>query len=162
MDGVGLTLLGIALVGGIGALARRRRRERRLHITDHDVRCPLHDCQAQVAVRTDPRAQSCQQYVDVTTCSLLSDAAIALPERTAHLADFPPYPLRLDVAPSYPVYASEVRCPQHCVIVLNEAAVAVASQPVEDTSGADHAIELAARAVRNPRIARLLWYYSAM
>lgn len=159
MEGVGLTLLGMAIIAAIGTLVWRRHRGQRLQVTHHNVRCPSHDCQANVAVRTDPEARSRQQFVSVTACSLLSDAGGALPERTAYLSDFPPYKVRLETARSYPVYAAEVSCPQHCVVVLNEGSVSVVSQPVECTSGISDAVELAAQTVRNPRISRLLWYY---
>jgi hypothetical protein len=159
MEGVGLTLLGMTLIGAIGALVWRRHRGQRLQVTQHNVRCPLHDCRANVAVRTDPDARSRHQFAGITTCSLLSHAAVALPERTAYLSDFPPYKVRLEAARSYPVYAAEVSCPQHCVLVLNESSVSVVSQPVECVSGVSDAIELAAQTVRSPRISRLLWYY---
>lgn len=160
MEGVGLTLLGMTLIGAIGTLVWRRHREQRLQVTHQNVRCPLHDCQANVAVRTDPQARSRQQFVGVTACSLLSDAAgVALPERTAYLSDFPPCKVRLEAARPYPVYAAEVSCPQHCVLVLNEGSESVVSQPVECVSGVSDAVELAAQTVRNPRISRLLWYY---
>jgi hypothetical protein len=159
MDATGLTLLGMTLIGGIGTLLWQRHRKQRLPTTHHSVRCPLHDGQAEVAVRTDLGAQSCRQFVGVTTCSLLSDAAVALPERTAYLSDFPPHKVRLEAARSHPVYAAEVSCPQHCVLVLNQAAVSVAPRPVECTSGA--AMELATQTVGNPRIIRLLWYFGS-
>ena len=160
MEGIGLTLLGMALIGGIGTLVWRRHRGQRLQITHHNLRCPLHGCQANLAVRTDPGARARQQFVGVTTCSLLPDAGGTLPERTAYLSDFPPYKVRLEAARSYPVYAAEVSCPQHCVFVLNESAASVVSQPVECTSGAGDAIGQVAQAVRNSRISRLLWYHS--
>jgi hypothetical protein len=159
MGGVGLILLAMTLIGGIGTLLWRRNRGQRLQITRHRVRCPLDGCSADVAVRTDPRARSRRQFVDVATCSLLSDAAVALPERTAYLSDSPPYAVRLEAARPYPVYAAEVSCRQNCVFVLNEAAVSVAPQPVKCTSGISDAIELVGQAVRNPRIVRPLWYY---
>ncbi len=159
MEGVGLILLGILLIAAIGTLAWQRHRGQRLQVTHQTVRCPLHDCQANVAVRTDPDARSRRQFVDVTACSLLSDAGGALPERTAYLSDFPPCKVRLEPARSYPVYAAEVSCPQHCVLALNESSVSVVSPSVECTSGISDAVELAAQTVRNPRISRLLWYY---
>jgi hypothetical protein len=160
MEGVGLLLLGMTLIGGIGFLLRQRRRGQRLQVSHHKMRCPLHDCPADVAVLTDPGARSPRQFVGVTTCSLLSDAAVALPERIAYLSDSPPYKVRLEAARSYPVYAAEVSCPQHCVSALNESAVFGARRPVTCTSGASDAIDLVAQAVRNPRISRLLWYAS--
>src|SRR5512145_2562262 len=108
MDGIGLTLLGMAFIVGAGAPLWRRHRRQRLQITHHHVRCPLRDCPANVAVRTDPGAQSCRQFVGVTSCSLLSDVAVALPGRTAYLWDVPPFSVRLDPARSYPVRTAEV------------------------------------------------------
>ncbi len=163
MDGIGLTLpatIAAGIVIGIGILLRRRYRER-LRITNHDIRCPRHDCRAEIAVHTDPRAQSCRQYVEVASCSLLSGVAIALPERTAYLWDGPPWRVCLDPARSSPVYATEVSCPQPCVFVLNAAAVSTAPRAVSCTSGVSDAIGLAQQAVENPRILRLVWYSSA-
>ena len=133
---------------------------RRLEITHQSVRCPLHDCQAQVTVRTDPTDRSRRPYVSVTGCSLLSDAAITLPERTAYLWDGPPYEVRMDVASSHPVYGAEPSCPQHCVFALNEAEASAGPQPqpVLSPSVSNDAIELSRQVVRNPRISRLLWF----
>lgn len=161
MGGIGLTLLGLTLIGTIGALWWRRHRKQRLVDTHHGVRCPRHDSQAHVTVRTDAGAQSCRQYLHVTTCSLLSDAAVALPERTAYFPDFPPYKVRLEPARSHPVHATAVSCPQDCVFVLNETAVCAAGPPVACTSGVSDSIELVRQTVSNPRISRLLCYYGA-
>jgi hypothetical protein len=160
MDGIGLALLGMTLIGGIGALRWQRRRRQRLPVTSRSVRCPLHDCPADVIVRTDPRARSEQQYVEVTGCSLLSDAAIGLPEHTAYLPDSPPCMVRLESARSYPVYTTEVSCPQSCVCVLNAAALSVTPQPLDCASGTSDGIDLMRQAVRDPTGSRLLWYGS--
>ncbi len=159
MGGIGLTLLGLTLIGVIGALLWQRHREQRLVDTHHGVRCPRDDSQAQVTVRTDPGAQSCRQYLRVTTCSLLSNPAVALPERIAYLSDSPPFNVRLEPARSHPVHATEVACPQHCVFVLNATAVSAARPPVACTSGVSDSIELARQTMRNPRISQLLSYY---
>jgi hypothetical protein len=161
MGGVGLTLLGLTLIGTIGVLWWRRHRKQRLVDTHHGVRCPRHDSQAHVTVRTDPGAQSCRQYLRVTTCSLLSDAAVAVPERIAYFPDFPPYKVRLEPARPHPVHATEVSCPQDCVFVLNETAVCATLPPVACTSGVGDSIELVRQTIRNPRISRLLCYYGA-
>ena len=161
MGGIGLTLLGLTLIGAIGALLWRRHREQRLVDTHHGVRCPRYETQAQVTVRTDPGAQSCRQYLRATTCSLLPDATVALPERIAYFPDFPPYKVRSGPARSHPVHATEVSCPQHCVLVLNQAAVCSAVPPVACTSGVSDSIDLVRQTIRNPRISRLLCYYGA-
>ena len=49
MEGFSLTLLGMTLIGGVGILLWRRHRRQRLQVKHHNVRCPLHDCQADVA-----------------------------------------------------------------------------------------------------------------
>lgn len=159
MDAIGLGLLA-TLVGGIGLLLWQRRRRQRRQVTHHRLRCPIHGGQAEVAVTTDPAARSTRQYVAVAGCSLLSDAAIGLPERVGYLWDGPPCKVRLDPARSSPVYSAEVSCRQPCVFVLNATAVSGALPALECTSGASDAIALAEQAVGNPRISRLLWYAS--
>ena len=160
MDGFGLALIGMTLIGGIGMLRWRRHRKQQLPLTSQTVRCPSHDCQADVSVRTDPRAHSHRRYVDVTACSLLSDAAVALPEHSAYLPDSPPYKVRLEAARSYPVYATEVSCPQPCVFVLNAAAPSVAPRPLECTSGTADGIDLNRQVAGHPAGYPLLWYSS--
>ena len=160
MNGIGLVLLAVLLGGASLLLWHRYRRQRRLRVTHHSLRCPIHGGQAEVAVETDPLAQSCRQYVAVRSCSFLSDVAVGLPERTAYLADGPPFKVRLEPPRSSPVYTAEVSCPQHCVFVLNAAAVSGVPQPVECTSGASDAINLVEQTIRNPRISRILWYSS--
>ena len=160
MDGLGLALLGMTLIGGVGVRRWQRHRKQQLPLTSQDVRCPLHDCQAEVTVRTDPRAHSCRRYVDVTACSLLSDAAVALPEHTAYLPDSPPYRVRLEAARSYPVYSTEISCPQSCVFVLNAAEPSIAPQPLKCTSGVADGIDLMRQVVGHPTGYQLLWYSS--
>jgi len=159
MAGLGLILLGTAFVGGIGALVRRRRASR-LELRCESLRCPLHDCHADVSVRTDPHARSRQQYVDVAACSLLADSAIGLPERTGYLADAPQYKVRLEPAASHPVYVADVSCRQPCVFVLNETAVSAPSKPLTCASGASDGIDLVRQALGKPTSSQLLWYSS--
>lgn len=155
----GLTLLGMTFVLAIGALTWRRHREQRLVDTSHDVRCPVDDSPAHVTVRTDPRAQSCRQHLRVTTCSRLSEATAARPERTAYLSDIPPHRMSPEPTREHPVLATEVSCRQDCVFVLNEIAVCAEGPPVECGSGVSDSIDLVRQTVRNPRISRLLYYY---
>lgn len=159
MDAIGLGLLA-TLVGGIGLLLWQRRRRQRRQLTYHRLRCPIHGHTADVAVATDPAARSSRQYVAVASCSLLSDAAVGLPERVAYLWDGPPCKVLVDPARSSPVASAEVSCPQPCVFVLNATAVSGALPALQCTSGASDAVALAEQAVGNPRISRLLWYAS--
>jgi hypothetical protein len=160
MDGIELTLLA-TLVGSIALLLLRRRSQRqRLPVTHHSVRCPIRDDRAEVAVATDAAARSARQYVAVTGCSLLPDAAIGLPERFAYLGDGPPCRVRLEPASSYPLYTAEVSCRQPCVVVLNMTAVSGERLPLRCTSGVSDAIALAEQALGSPRMSRLLWYAS--
>ena len=120
----------------------------------------MHGNQAEVAVATDPAARSARQYVAVTGCYLLPDAAIGLPQRVAYLCDGPPYKFRLDAPRSSPLYIAEVSCRQPCVVVLNATEVFGAPLPLRCSSGASDAIALAEQALGNARMSRLLWYAS--
>lgn len=160
MEGVGLTLLGIILVAGVGTLLWRRHRAQQFPIVSRGVRCPVHDCQADVSVRANPDAHVGHRYVEVVGCSLLSDAAVALPERRAYLPDSPPCEVLLETARSYPVYATEVSCAQPCVFVLNAAAPSVAPPALACASGASDAIDLMRQADPQSSDSRLLWYSS--
>ena len=142
MEGVGLTLLGGTLVARVGKLLQWRPHTRSLPIVVRDVRCPLHDCQAVVNVRTAPDAPARRQYVDVAGCSLLSDAAIGLPEQRAYLPDAPACSVLLEPASAHPVYAADVSCSQRCVGVLNAAAGSVPPRTLECASGTSDAIDL--------------------
>jgi hypothetical protein len=160
MDGIGLALLGTTLVAGLGALRWQRHRRQRLPVTSQSVRCPLHDCQADVTVRTDAGARSDRRYVEIAGCSLLADAAIGLPERTAYLPDAPPCKVLLESASPHPVYTTEVACRQSCVFVLNAAAPSVAPKPLECASGTSDGIDLMRQVARDETGSRLLWYSS--
>jgi hypothetical protein len=160
MDGIGLSLL-VALAGSIALLLWRRSRRQRMQVTHHSVLCPIRDDQAEVAVATDPAARSGREYVAVTGCSLLPDAAIGLPERVAYLWDGPPCRVRMEPARSSPLYGAEVSCRQPCVGVLNATAVFGAPSPLRCTSGASDAIALAEQALGSGRMSRLLWYASS-
>jgi len=147
-------------VGLMGRLLRWRPRARSLPIVARDVRCPLHDGQAVVNVRTDPDAPSRRQYVDVAGCSLLSDAVIGLPEQRAFLPDAPPCSVMLVSAATHPVYAAEASCSQQCVGVLNAAAASFAARPLTCASGVSDTIDLMRQADPRGADARLLWYCS--
>jgi hypothetical protein len=160
MEWTSLSLLSIALIGGAGMLWWQRHRGRQLPLTSQSVRCPLHDCQADVTVRTNPRAPLHQQHVGVTACSLLPSPAVALPERTGYLPDFPLYKVRLEAARPYPSPPREVSCRQHCLFLLNEATAPVMPRAICCTSGVSDGPELARQVIQHPAMTRLLWYYS--
>ena len=161
MEGIGLTVLGFTFVERVGKMLRWRPRAQQLPIVTRDVRCPLHDCQAAVTVRTDPDAPSREPYVDVVGCSLMSDAAFGLPEHRAYLPDAPSCSVLLEPAGRYPVYSMGVSCRQPCRFVLNAAALSVAPAPIACTSGASDAIELMRQVDPRATDSRLL-YYSAI
>lgn len=159
MDVIGLGLL-VILAGALGVLLWRWRREQRVQITRHRMRCPIHGDTADVAVATDPARPACRQYLAVTSCSLRPDAVIGLAERVGYLWDGPPCRVRLEPARSTPLYTGEVDCSQDCVFVLNATAVSGSFSPVECRSGASDAIGLAEQALGPSRTSRLLWYAS--
>lgn len=161
MEGIEL-IVGIVLIAGVCVLYGRRRRVQRLPLAFEGVRCPLHHEQADVTVRIDPAARDNRQYVDVVGCSLLSDAAVALPEQRAYLPDSPPCDVVLEPARSHPVYVTGVSCSQPCRSVLNAAAPPVAPQPLTCASGASDAIDLMRQADGRSSDARLLWYSSSV
>jgi hypothetical protein len=158
MEGVGLTVLGFTFIERVEKLFRWPFHARPLPVVERGVRCPIHDHQAVVSIKTDPDARSREQYVDVIGCSLLSDAAIGLPARRAYLPDAPACSVLVDAAATHPVYASGVSCRQPCRFVLNVAASAVPPPPLACASGVCDAIELMRQA--DPKFAdtRLLFY----
>jgi hypothetical protein len=160
MDGMTLGFLGLALAVVVCAVASQRRRSARSEATLQNVRCPLHECQAEVTVLTDRTNRSRRPFVSVQGCSLLGDAAVSLPEQTAYLPDGPPYPVRLNLASTRPVYRATPSCPQHCVFALNEAEASAGPEPQPrlPVSMTSDAIELSRHVTQNPRIARLFWF----
>jgi LPXTG-motif cell wall-anchored protein len=135
-----LSLIGIVLLGGIGTVFFRRRRERRLTLTPQAVRCPVNDCPATLAVRTDPIAHAGRRYVDVTACSLLPATAFAQPARTAYFPDGEAY---IYDARQAPRHSTAVACPKRCLPVLNAAETCFAGMPIGRVSGTGDSLELA-------------------
>jgi hypothetical protein len=113
-----------------------------------------------VTVRADLDARPCGQYVDVVACSLLSDAAVGLPERRGYLADSPPCQVLLEPARAYPVRTTDVSCSQPCVFVLNAASSSVTPRPLACASGVSDGIDLMRQVDRRVSGSRLLWYAS--
>jgi hypothetical protein len=153
-------LVAIVLLGGVGVLLVQRRRLRRLRITQEDMRCPLHDCRARLAVQTDTTAHPWRRYVDVTACSLLPSMSFVPPARAACFSDMSACePYFYDITPS-PRHSAEVACPKHCLYALTAADAGVSAAPIRCTSGISDGLELV-RQTQNPRITQLLWFHSA-
>jgi hypothetical protein len=159
MDAIGLGLL-VMLVGSLALALWRRRRQERLEVTHHRLRCPMHGECADVTVASDPLARSGAQHVAVTGCSLLPDAAVGLPERVAYLWDGPPVPVRVAPPRFSPLYTGEVACRQPCLAMLNASAVPGAMRPLRCSSGASDAVALMEQAIGTGRMSRLLLYAS--
>ena len=156
-----LSLIGILLIGGVGALLWQRHWARWLALTRHTIRCPLYDCEATIVVRTNPLAQPGRQHVDVATCSLHPETLITLPERMVFVTDsaydkqYPQEPWR------YRRYALGVPCRKNCLAILNKAADSCVIQSVRCTSEASTGPDLAQQATHNPAMTQALWFHSA-
>jgi hypothetical protein len=152
-------LVGLVILGGIGFLFFRQRRQRRLTLTEQTVRCPAYDEEATLAVRTDPLGCPARRHVGVATCSLLPSAPYVPPAQTAYLADMVAagtYPYEVDTTPRHAV---EVRCPKLCLPLLNAGESGPQAEPIRCSSGMADSLELA-RQTQSPAIMRLLWYHS--
>jgi len=124
-------------------------------LVQHTIRCPLGECAATVAVRTDPGGYPSRRHLDVTACSLRPPTAWVPPVRRAYFTD---------LAMSYicdvvadPCHPQEVACVKPCLRVLN-AAEPGAAEPVRCTSGVSDGLELA-RQTLSPTAMRPLWFY---
>ena len=155
-----ISFIGIVILGGIGALLFRRRRQRRLTLTQHTLRCPVHDCRATVAVRTDGIAPPSHRHVDVTACSLRPPTSFVPPARRAYFSDMPLPGSYLYEVSQAPCHSEEVACPKRCLLVLNAAESGASAEPLRCTSGTSDGLELVRR-TQTPAITRVLWYHSA-
>jgi len=160
MEWTTLTLIGVLLMGGIGALLWQRHRAQWLVLTRHSVRCPLYDCQATIVARTNPLAQPRWQHLDVATCSLHPERLVTLPERMVFVRDssydkqYPQEPGR------YPRYTPGLPCRKNCLAILNKAADSCATQPVRCTSETNNGPDLAQQATHNLAMTQALWFHS--
>jgi hypothetical protein len=161
MEAIGLIVLGVVLVVIAAAWTSRRRRSQRCEAVSQGVRCPLHGDAADVTVLTDPGAPPAQRHLDVVACSLLSNAAIALPARRGYLPDAPACEVLLDGAVAHPVYATEVACPRSCLHVFNAAAAARPQQPLTCASGVSDGIELMSQVDRRATGCQSFWSASS-
>jgi hypothetical protein len=124
------------------------------------VRCPLHDCRAEVTALSDPAARPGRRHVEIVGCSLLSSAAVALPERRAYLADTPPCEVVLEPGTTHAVYAPEAACRQPCLFVLNAAASGTVA-PLTCASGVSDGIDLMRQADGEAAGRQSLWFGSS-
>jgi LPXTG-motif cell wall-anchored protein len=153
-----LALIGIVLLGAIGAVFFRRRRERRFTLTAQAVRCPVHDDPATLAVRTLSIAHPGHRFMDVTACSLLPATSFVPPTRTAYFPDaFPCEPYISEVSQA-PHHCAEMACRKGCLHVLN-AADRVVGAPIHCASGTIDSMELA-RQTQRPEMMRQIWLHS--
>jgi hypothetical protein len=131
---------------------------RRLTVTQHTVRCPVHDCTASLEVRTDADEAPSRRHRDVAACSLLTQAPTVPFARSGHFSDVAPPVSYLYSAEATPRHSTKVRCAKPCLDVLN-AAEAGAAEPPRCSSGVSDALELV-RQTQSPGMMRVLWMHS--
>lgn len=153
-------LITIFVVGAVATLLLRRRRERRLTLTQHSVRCPVNDCAAILAVHSDSAASPSRRHVDVIGCSLLPPTSFVPPPRKAYFSDMAPPESYLDDVGQAPWHSAEVACSKPCLFVLNAAESGARREPLRCTSGVSDAPELA-RQTQSPAITRLMLFHNA-
>jgi hypothetical protein len=154
-----MVVVGIVVLAALaGVLVRRR--ERRLTLTQHTMRCPVHDCRVSLAVRTDPVPHPRRRYVDVAACSLVPSVVAGQASRTGYFPGVSPYlPFLYEVNPA-PQYAEEPACAKVCLGVLNAAEGFPAARPLHCMSGMSDALELA-RETQPPGVMRQIWFHSS-
>jgi hypothetical protein len=131
---------------------------KRLTLTHHTVRCPVHDDTASLQVRTDPDEAPSRRHRDVTVCSLLPRTPSVPFARKGHFADVPPPLSYLCAADRTPRHSTGVRCSKPCLDVLNAAEAGVA-EPLRCSSGVSDGLELV-RQTQSPAMMRVLWMHS--
>jgi hypothetical protein len=124
------------------------------------MRCPVHDCRVDLAVRTDPAAHPPRRYVDVTVCSLLSGPRVGPAPRAGYFPGVSPYlPYLCEVNPA-PSYSEAPACARYCLGVLNAAEGFPPARPLHCMSGISDALELA-RQTQSPAMMRRVWLHNA-
>jgi hypothetical protein len=148
------------VLAGIAGAWLVRRRERRFTLTRQSMRCPVHDCRVDLAVRTDSAPHPHRRYVDVMGCSLFQGVAANPAPRTGYFPGVSPYlPFLYEVNPA-PHYADEPACAKRCLGVLNAAEGYPSARPLHCMSGTSDALELA-RQTQSPRMMRQVWFHNA-
>lgn len=160
MSWIVLGLIGIALLGGMGVLFLRRRREGRLTLDGQTVRCPVDDCQASLTVRADFGRQPGRRYVDVTACSLQPSVSFLLPPTTGYLPDVPAHGQYVREVGQASHHHAEVTCAKPCLLVLNAADRPVAAEEIRCSSGVSDGLELV-RQTQGSAMMRQLWFHSS-
>ena len=130
---------------------------KRLELTHHTVRCPLDNCTANLAVRSDPGGCPSRRHRDVAACSLLPPTPFVPPATSGFFSDAAPVVPYVRAFDPTPCHSSEVACSQPCLAILN-AAESGAAEPVRCSSGFSDGLELV-RQTQSPAMARLLWLY---
>ena len=149
MEWTSISLIGLSLLGGIWLLLWRHSRGRRFTITHHTVRCPLHDQSASIAACTKLPDRGHRRHVDVIGCSLLPREPMSPPNELVRVPGIPYYEVRLQKTGQTPIHIPQVRCPKHCLSILN---YAEGSGPIGQgrcVSGVMDCLELEREATRN-------------
>ena len=158
MDGT--VVITLVVLAGVALVLWQRRRQRRLTVTQQTMRCPVHDCRVNLAVRTDPVPHPRRRYVDVTGCSLFPAVTAGPAPRTGYFPGVSPYlPFLYEVNPA-PQYGEEPACAKHCLEVLNAAEGSAPARPIHCVSGTSDAMELA-RQTQEPGMMRQIWFHSS-
>ena len=155
----------IPLLGRIYGLLMRCHRKRRLAVTRHTVRCPLHDCNATVTARTRLRTKRRPRHADIQACSLLPMEPVVPPSRMVWVPDLPYYDIHLQPTRQPPSYPLKVPCRKPCLYILNGAVETGRVRQGRCISGTMDCLELEREATRNTvaetATTQAPWSYSA-
>ena len=130
----------------------------RLSLTQHTVRCPLHDCTAGLQVRTYPNAAPSRRYRDVVACSLVPATPSTGWSRRGYFSDVAPPVSYVDAGDWSPGHPGELACSKPCLGILN-AAEPGALGDLRCGSGVSDGLELA-RQTQSPGMMRTVWLHS--
>jgi hypothetical protein len=121
MTWVDLGVLGIVLIVGIGTLFLRWHWRHLFTVTQHTVRCPLHDCPATIIAYDRPGARRGWYYRDVLACSLLPQGAMACTRQAAAPPETPHEGLSMWNRGWYSSGVPRVPCSKDCLSTLGTA-----------------------------------------